>query len=65
MRPVPTREPRYGFVPALEAVTGAHARGVEPTPHTMGPHSARKASIAYDRARTPGGILSVRALIVG
>ena len=59
------REPCHGLVPALEAVTGAHARGTEPTPHTTGPHPARKASIAYDRARTPGGILSVRALIVG
>lgn len=35
------------------------------TPHTTGPHPARKASTAYDKARTPGGILSVRALIVG
>ncbi len=59
------REPCHGLVPALGAVTGAHARGAEPTPHTTGPHPARKASIAYDRARTPGGILSVRALIVG
>ena len=54
------REPCHGLVPALTI-----ARGVEPTPHTTGPHSARKASIAYDRTRTPGGILSVRALIVG
>ena len=54
------RESRHGLVPALTI-----ARGAEPTPHTTGPHPARKASIAYDRARTPGGILSVRALIVG
>ena len=59
------REPCNGLVPALEAVTGAHARGTEPTPHTTGPHPARKVTIAYDRDRTPGGILSVRAMIVG
>ena len=45
--------------------SGTHPTHDGPAPRTQGQHPARKASTAYDKARTPGGILSVRALIVG
>lgn len=39
--------------------SGTHPTHDGPAPHT------RRARTAYDKARTPGEILSVRALIVG